>query len=134
MSIMPMIWVTYRKLSLGLRPVNISYRVNKMCPPSRAGIGMRFITPSMIDSRAMMLRKLYQSHIGGKICPMEMKLPSDLYASVLGVATSLRSWIYSPMESNVFTNPAGMADARLYSLVFTSGLVRYTPSLPVVST
>ena len=67
MSIIPMICVTYRKLSLGLRPVNISYRVNSMCPPSRAGIGMRFITPNMIDSRAMMLRKLYQSHEDGNI-------------------------------------------------------------------
>ena len=64
--IIPMICVTYRKLSLGFLPVIISYIVNTICPPSKAGIGSRFITASMIDSIAMMLRKLYQSHASGK--------------------------------------------------------------------
>ena len=89
--IIPIICAIVRNLSLGFFPVIISYRVNTMCPPSRAGIGRRFITPSMIESRARMLMNLYQSHVAGKICPMAMKLPTDLYASVLGVNTSFKS-------------------------------------------
>ena len=86
-----MICVTSRNLSLGFLRVIISYSVSTMWPPSRAGIGMRFITPNMMERSARMLRKRNQSHVAGKICPMEMKLPTDLYASVLGVNTSLRS-------------------------------------------
>jgi hypothetical protein len=37
----------------------------------------------MIESIAMILKKLNQSQAEGKIWPMEMKLPTDLYASVL---------------------------------------------------
>ena len=75
---MPMICIIYRNLSLGFLPVIISYNVNTIWPPSRAGIGSRFITPSMIESKARMLRKLYQSHAEGNICPIAMKLPTDL--------------------------------------------------------
>ena len=49
-----------------------------MCPPSSAGIGRRFITPSIIESNARIFRNLYQSHVAGKTCPMAMKLPTDL--------------------------------------------------------
>ena len=62
-----------------------------MCPPSNAGIGIRFMTPSIMERRARMFRNLYQSHAAGNICPMAMKLPTDLYASVLGVNTSFKS-------------------------------------------
>ena len=50
-------------------------------------MGRRFITASIMDSRAMMLRKACQSHAEGKICPMAMKLPTDLYASVFGASS-----------------------------------------------
>ena len=55
----PIVWVIMRNLSLGFRPVMISYSVNTIWPPSSAGIGRRFITASMMESIAMMLRKLY---------------------------------------------------------------------------
>ena len=78
----------------------------------------------MIDSMATMLRKLYQSHAEGNTCPMAMKLPTDLYASVLGVNTSFMSLRYPPIEENVFLTPAGMAAASVYLWVFTSGASR----------
>ena len=77
-STIPIICITTRKRSLGLRPVIISYRVNMIWPPSSAGIGSRFIIPSITESSASMLRKRYQSHASGNTCPMAMKLPTDL--------------------------------------------------------
>ena len=48
-SIIPTVWAAIRNLSLGFLPVIISYRVNSMCPPSRAGIGRMFSTASIMD-------------------------------------------------------------------------------------
>ncbi len=63
-----------------------------------------------------------------------MKLPTDLYASVLGVNTSFRSFTYPPIVANVLVNPAGTAEMNEYSLVLMSGAWSITPSAPVVST
>ena len=87
-----------------------------------------------MDSRARILRKPYQFQDEGKICPTAMKLPTDLYAPVLGVATSLRSLIYPPMVSNVIRKPAGTAVRRLYSFLLTGGIFKRTPRSPAVST
>ena len=76
--IIPITCITIRNLSLGFLLVTISYKVNAICPPSRAGIGMRFITPSITDNIATILRKLSQFQLEGKIWPIDMKLPTDL--------------------------------------------------------
>ena len=123
-SIMPMICIIYMNLSSGFLPVIISYIVKTICPPSKAGIGSRFITPNIMDRSAMILRKLNQSHEAGKTCPMAMKLPTDFYASVLGVNTNFRSLRYPPMVWSAFTNPPGIASVRLYSFVVISGVLR----------
>ena len=67
MRTIPTICATYRNFSLGFLRVMISYNVKRICPPSRAGIGMRFITPNITESRARMFMKLYQFHVDGKI-------------------------------------------------------------------
>ena len=74
----PIACAPIRNLSLGLCRVSISYRVNRMCPPSNPGIGSRFITPSIIDSSADMLQKVYQFHFSGKMLPMLITDPTSL--------------------------------------------------------
>ena len=74
----PTIWAPMRNLSPGFLLVSISYRVKTIWPPSRAGIGSRFMTPSIIEKRAVMLSRAYQSQYDGNIWPMAMKLPTDL--------------------------------------------------------
>lgn len=88
---MPNIWATIINFSLGLRPVTISTIRNSRWPPSNPGIGIRFITPNIIDSIASKLMNISQFQCDGNTCPIAMKLPTDLYAPVLGVATSFKS-------------------------------------------
>ena len=62
-------------LSLGFRPLIISYSVNNACPPSRAGIGNTFINASRILKIAVNDQKLSQSHSEGKTLAMLTTLP-----------------------------------------------------------
>src|SRR5580658_7057867 len=57
-------------LSLGFRPLIISYKVNNACPPSSAGIGNTFINASRILKIAVNDQKLSQSHSAGKTLAM----------------------------------------------------------------
>ena len=61
-SIMPISCITIRNLSLGFRPVIISYKVNTICPPSRAGIGSRFMTARIMEIMARMFMNTGQFH------------------------------------------------------------------------
>ena len=62
----PIICMTIKNLSPGLRPVTISTIMNSRCPPSSPGIGIRFMTPSMMDSSANRFRNIVQFHTAGK--------------------------------------------------------------------
>jgi hypothetical protein len=62
-------------LSLGFRPLIISYSVNNACPPSRAGIGNTFINARRILKIAVNDQKLSQSHSEGKTLAMLTTLP-----------------------------------------------------------
>ena len=77
-SIMPTIWAYSRNLSLGFLPVIISYKVNRRCPPSKAGIGRMLSTASITERNAVRFQKICQFQVLGNIEPIVMKLPTDL--------------------------------------------------------
>ena len=56
-----------------------------MWPPSNAGIGNKFKTASITESQAVIFQNTSQFHVPGKILPIAIKLPTDLYAFVLGL-------------------------------------------------
>ena len=53
----PTIWAYSINLSLGFLPLTISYNKNITCPPSKAGIGNRFIKAKMIEIKAVLAQK-----------------------------------------------------------------------------
>src|SRR5580658_550719 len=81
-------------LSLGFRPLIISYNVNNACPPSNAGIGSTFINASRILKIAVSVQKLSQSHTDGKTLAILTTLPrlSCIFTS-FDVNSNLRLWI-----------------------------------------
>src|SRR6266511_5830089 len=82
----PTIWAYSKNLSLGLRRVIISYKVNITCPPSRAGIGRRFINARTIERKAVMVQNASQSQpYFGKIEPIALNPPNPLYPPVFGL-------------------------------------------------
>ena len=72
----PAIWANSINLSLGLRPLIISYNKNITCPPSSAGIGKIFIKAKIIDISAVVYQKLVQSQVSGNRPPMAPKPPT----------------------------------------------------------
>src|SRR5690554_6229432 len=62
----PTIWALSINFSLGFFRVIISYNKNITCPPSRAGIGSRFIIPSIIERNAVTFQKYSQDQTSGK--------------------------------------------------------------------
>ena len=91
MMISPTYCAASSTLSLTLRPEIISQKVKIACPPSSPGIGRMFITARMIDRKAVFIQKSCQSHVEGKMLPMEMNPPSSSYILVLG-CTIIFSW------------------------------------------
>ena len=76
--IKPVTWAYSKNLSPGFLPVIISQRVNTTCPPSKAGIGNKFIKPNIIDKNAVMFQNDSALHSDGKILPIEIKPPKPL--------------------------------------------------------
>src|SRR5690606_1792773 len=74
----PTIWAYSKNLSLGLRPVTISYNRKVTCPPSRAGMGRMFKKANMMDIKAVVDQKAGQFHESGKRLPMAPKPPTPL--------------------------------------------------------
>ena len=74
----PTICAYSKNLSPGFLPVIISHKVNTTCPPSKAGIGNKFINPNMIDKNAVMFQNVCQLNSEGKILPIEINPPKPL--------------------------------------------------------
>ena len=121
MSSIPAIWAYSMNLSLGLRPVIISYNVNSTCPPSRAGIGKMFMKASTMLKRAVIPQKRSQSQEAENMFPMLRKLPRESLAlTSLDVKSSLKFWILIHQVFHPFDIPAGRDSSKLYR--FTSYL------------
>jgi hypothetical protein len=57
--------------------LTISYNKNITCPPSSAGIGNKFITPSIIDNNRDVPEN-FPAQVLGKISNMALKPPTCL--------------------------------------------------------
>ena len=74
----PVTWAYSINLSDGLLPVAISYNKNITCPPSKAGIGNKLSTPSIIDKNAVIDQKSNQLKDEGNIFPIAINPPRPL--------------------------------------------------------
>src|SRR5262245_5208957 len=101
-------------LSLGLRPLTISYTVNRACPPSRPGTGKIFMNASMIEKTAVSIQKLCQSHSEGKMPPILITLPKESLALIsFDVKICLRLVMYFVRVDQHFLKPAGIDSRKL---------------------
>ena len=76
-------------LSLGLRPVIISNKMNKAWPPSNAGIGNTFMKAKMIENTPVKVQNLSQSQKEGKVFPILIKLPKESFGFTFPVKICL---------------------------------------------
>src|SRR5678809_657210 len=87
---MPAICAYSKNFSLGLRRVIISYKVNITCPPSKAGIGNKFMNARTIDKNAVIVQNASHLHsYFGKMEPIALKPPRPLYPPVFGFRISV---------------------------------------------
>ena len=96
--------------SFGLRREMISYNVNIICPPSKAGIGRKFINASATDRNAVISQKLSQFQLSGNRLPMAPKPPMLLAPSA--VATYLNDFTYDDSRSVPISQPLGIEPNR----------------------
>ena len=88
-KIMPATCAYSMNFSFGFLPLTISYSVNITCPPSKAGIGSRFINARMMDKKAVIFQNASQLQSVGKTEPIALNPPTPLYAPVSGFKISL---------------------------------------------
>ena len=96
-------------LSLGLRPVIISYNKNITCPPSKAGIGNKFINAKIKDKIAVILQNLCQSQVSENILAIEPKPPKLSEAFTYPVNICPKALICKLKNSKDLRVPAGNA-------------------------
>lgn len=113
----PTIWAYSKNLSLGLRPVTISYSKNITCPPSRAGIGKRFNTANIMDKKAVVFQKISQFQESGNNPPIAAKPPTPLYAPVSGLKIFFNCFKYPVRVLTPLLIPAGIDSTKVYLCV-----------------
>src|SRR5687768_13412074 len=125
-------------LSPGFLPVTTSQRRNNTCPPSKAGMGKRFMIAKMKESTPVMRQKDSQSQDVENNLVIEINPPRLSFAFTCPWNNFPMPLNQSPINDMPSVKPAGIASTNEYSSRAvkpnSDALVKPTPILPVSST